>query len=407
MSIIWVDDPSFYNSTELFTRWVQFGGAISLQATTGRFGNPCWRYTGGGSAITHTVANTVTGTIACSFFFESISSTTPQMILALADSGTVQVCVGFDNAGHLIVYRGNNSSGTVLATSSNGILANVWYRIELKTTIDPSAGVIELRVNGTSTGWVPNTTGLNTRNTANTFFNQVALFHFQNIVNAQNPVRANDYIFTDNNSPNAGFLGDKRCFLLTPNSDSSVTWTPTFAAFIGTHAYAVGEQLKDSNNNIQRCTIAGTSGGSAPSWATTGGVTTVSGGATFVVVGTGSNPGAHNWMAVSETPSDGDSSYNADSTPNDVDLFGITALPGSAANIVAVNNILYARKDDAGTRTVDSAIKSVATQVLSPDFGLSTSFQYIDFVQETDPNTSAAWTASGVNAALVGYKEVV
>lgn len=407
MSVILVDDPSYYNSTQLATRWSLFG-SISLQAATGRFGTPCWRYTSGGNAIFRSVPLVATGTIAVSLFFETLSGTTPQQIISFVDSvaNLTQCCLWFDSGGHLNVSRGT-TSGTVLATSTNSLSANVWYRIEFKLTVNSSSGSIEVRVNGTSTGWIPPTSSLNTQNSSNANFNQVSLFHFQGAVNPSNPVRANDYVFTDSNTPNANFLGDKRCFLVLPAADSSVSWTPTFATFLNSHGYVAGETFTDGTN-IQRCTVPGTSQSTgSPTWASTGGVTTTSGGATFAVVGSGSNPGVHNWMAVSEIPSDGDSSYNADATPGDIDLFTMTTLPGAAANIVAVNNVLYSRKDDAGTRTQSSAIKSGGTTVLSAAAGLSTSYAYIDFIQETDPNTSAPWTASGVNAATMGYKEVV
>jgi hypothetical protein len=48
----------------------------------------------------------------------------------------------------------------------------------------------------------------------------------------------------------------------------------TFGAWAATHAYSVGNLIVDSNNNIQRCTTAGTSGGAHPTWATTIGATT-------------------------------------------------------------------------------------------------------------------------------------
>jgi hypothetical protein len=40
-------------------------------------------------------------------------------------------------------------------------------------------------------------------------------------------------------------------------------------AWTNGHGYSVGDLIVDSNGNVQRCTTAGTSGGSAPSWATT------------------------------------------------------------------------------------------------------------------------------------------
>jgi hypothetical protein len=46
------------------------------------------------------------------------------------------------------------------------------------------------------------------------------------------------------------------------------------SAWAATTAYSIGNLIVDSNGNIQRCTTAGTSGSSHPSWATTIGSTT-------------------------------------------------------------------------------------------------------------------------------------
>jgi hypothetical protein len=111
-------------------------------------------------------------------------------------------------------------------------------------------------------------------------------------------------------------------------------------------------------------------------------------------------------MAVSEIPEDSDNSYNTDSTPGDVDLFSHPNLPAGAQNIAAVDNVVVARKDDAGTRSIASQTKSGTTTATGATVALSTSYAFVDQVTETDPNTSAAWTVSGVNSALFGYKEV-
>ena len=133
-----------------------------------------------------------------------------------------------------------------------------------------------------------------------------------------------------------------------------------FAAWAASTAYVLNQQIKDSNSNIRMHHAA---------WhrthiprSTTGGGTTADG-ATLVWTcrGSGSNPGAANWMAVSEPIVDGDNSYNSDSVVNDVDLFTIQALPAGAANISAVDNVIYCRKDDAGTRTISNEIKSGTT----------------------------------------------
>jgi hypothetical protein len=55
-------------------------------------------------------------------------------------------------------------------------------------------------------------------------------------------------------------------------------------AWTATHAYTVGNLIVDSNGNIQRCTTAGTSGGSPPTWATTISATTTDSGAVWTMV---------------------------------------------------------------------------------------------------------------------------
>jgi hypothetical protein len=122
------------------------------------------------------------------------------------------------------------------------------------------------------------------------------------------------------------------------------------------------------------------------------------------VLGSGSNPGAANWMAVSEIPPDDNSSYVTDATPGDIDRYTFPSIAGSTVKAVAVN--IRTQKDDAGTRTIRAVTKSAGTTADSgTDFALSLS-SYADFqgVFETDPNTGVAWTTAGVNAAEFGMK---
>jgi hypothetical protein len=398
MSVVWMDDPSFYNSAQCLVRY-EDAGSVQVLTTGGRFGGPCWNFTTNFGRIRKNVPSAATYTMAFSVKWTSQNSIP---FFLVKDSGTVQLTARL-NAGQIQVFRGDQS--VLLAQSSNSVITGVWYRIEFKFTIDPSAGVIEVRVNGTSTGWIPSTGSLNTRASANSTANMIQIGYDQNSTPAG--YNFNDYVITDTNSPNANFLGDKRCFLRMPSSDSSVQWTPTFASYVNGTAYVVGQQLKDSNNNVQRCTTAGTASTASPTWATTGGSTTsVGGGCVFTVVGSGSNPGAHNWMAVSENPADDDSSYNLDATPGDIDLFGFPNLPAGVQNIAAVDNVARIRKDDAGTRSAATQMHSGATNATGSTVPLSSTYIYLDTIQETDPNTSAAWVATNLNSATFGYKEV-
>lgn len=66
------------------------------------------------------------------------------------------------------------------------------------------------------------------------------------------------------------------------------TANPSWAA---STAQSVGNLIVDGNGNIQRCTTAGTTGASAPAWATTLGGTTTDGGAVWTLVALHTAPG--------------------------------------------------------------------------------------------------------------------
>lgn len=66
------------------------------------------------------------------------------------------------------------------------------------------------------------------------------------------------------------------------------TANPTWAA---STVKAAGALLVDGNGNIQRCTTAGTTGGTTPSWATTLDATTVDGSVVWTLVATHTAPG--------------------------------------------------------------------------------------------------------------------
>lgn len=89
------------------------------------------------------------------------NTTTGQPIVAFFDAAAEQCSVRLDSSARIIVTRG----ATLLFTSTNTISTNTWYHLQFKATIHNTTGVYEVRVNGTSTGWVPQQTGANTRGT--------------------------------------------------------------------------------------------------------------------------------------------------------------------------------------------------------------------------------------------------
>lgn len=111
-----------------------------------------------------------------------------------------------------------------------------------------------------------------------------------------------------------------------------------------------------------------------------------------------------NWQQVSEQAFDGDTSYNSSSTVGQEDLFTIGATPATIVGILGLQITGAYRKDDAGLRKIKQALKSSATEVYGAQFSLPDSqYNYLGDIFPTDPATSASWTRTGVNAALIGY----
>src|SRR6266567_4251424 len=66
---------------------------------------------------------------------------------------------------------------------------------------------------------------------------------------------------------------------------------PSASAWASGHAYARGDQVQDANGNQQKCVVAGTSGGSAPAWATIYGATTADNTVTWQLTALAGQPG--------------------------------------------------------------------------------------------------------------------
>jgi hypothetical protein len=113
-----------------------------------------------------------------------------------------------------------------------------------------------------------------------------------------------------------------------------------------------------------------------------------------------------NHQNVDDSPGpDGDTTYNESSTVAHKDLYGLADLSEAYDTIYAVMPEIYARKDDAGDRTINTVLKSDSTESDGGAAGLSTSYAYlIGPILTEDPDTTAAWDATGVDAVQVGLE---
>jgi hypothetical protein len=106
---------------------------------------------------------------------------------------------------------------------------------------------------------------------------------------------------------------------------------------------------------------------------------------------------------VGENPNDGDTSYVHAQTSGYVDEYTFDALIFSPVAIYAVACREYARKDNASALQLEARIRSGATPSLGPatDLG-SANYGLVSHRLTEDPDTAAAWTEAGVNAAQLG-----
>jgi len=120
----------------------------------------------------------------------------------------------------------------------------------------------------------------------------------------------------------------------------------------------------------------------------------------------GRSTGSDNYALVDELPFV-TTDYVTSATVGDLDLYDFGNLPYTPLTIHAVQTSFFAAKDDAATRAVRARLRSGGTDANGTALGLSATHVQKQDLYLTDPNTSAAWTASAVNALQAGPETTV
>ena len=257
--------------------------------------------------------------------------------------GSAQVTLGLNSTGQLQFYRGT-SGGTAIGTlsASGSIAANAWYTIATSVTVDPSAGAVILYLNGAATPAI-NSTGLNTRNSSNTYANQILLN--STIANNGSVLKYDDFYCFDTTGSYQNSLPSSTLRVLTkmPSGAGTYTnWTPN------------GLAANYSNAAVQ-------------------------------------------------PPNTSD--YNSNNTATTKDSY-VTQSAGLTVAPYFVVARASMRRDDAGPHTPSIFVRSSSTDssgIVTP--ALSSSYIFYDAIFQTDPATSAVWTGAGADAAQVGVIE--
>ena len=109
---------------------------------------------------------------------------------------------------------------------------------------------------------------------------------------------------------------------------------------------------------------------------------------------------------VDETAPNSDTDYISTATPADKESFAFAAL-GITGNVKAVQTSLFARKDDAGSRTIRELCRSGGTNYVGASASIGDTYLYYCEIREINPDGApAAWSVAGVDAAEFGVELV-
>lgn len=110
-----------------------------------------------------------------------------------------------------------------------------------------------------------------------------------------------------------------------------------------------------------------------------------------------------NYTNVDETIADGDTTYNYTSTPGTEDLYAMADLAVGYV-VKAVQLVVEARKDDAGSRSIAITGRRSGTGYTGTTQSLLDTFMFLMQALDVDPTDSGAWTSTRVNDFQVGAK---
>lgn len=335
MALRFIDSFDHYATADINQKYSSTSGTVAVSAGNGRRSTSSLRCGLTGNVV-RVIDSQGTWVVGFAIKFAALGSGDVAFLI-IQDGGSTQVDIRLRADGTLRATR----NGTALATSTSALSANTTYYVETKVLISDTVGTVEVRVNGSSTGWI-NITGQDTKNTANSTANSIVI----NGATSGGSTDFDDYYICDGaGSVNNDFLGDVRvdCYMPNGNGNSS--------------------QLVGSDGNS-----------------------------------------TDNYLLVDEASQDGDTDYVQSSTVNNKDTYAFTDMSHTPSSIFGTQLNMIAKKDDSGTRSICSVVRSGGTDYDGDTQALGTTYSDYRQIRETDPATSAAWTRTNLNSAEFGVK---
>ncbi|MHC4238560.1 MAG: hypothetical protein ACYSUC_02210 [Planctomycetota bacterium] len=343
MAMIFFDScGDYYDSDTGNQVWTRWSASPSVLTTGGRRSSAGIEL--GQNDEVSCVFDPGVSNIFVGFAFKVPSLTFLNELLWLREGDTTHINFETDTGGVLRCER----NGTFLGASPAGtIFENTWHYLECHVIVaDGTGGSVEVRIDGAT---VINLSSIDTRNGGNGVIDTV-LFDF-----ATGGVQAtiDDFYILDTTgtAPQNTFLGDVHVNAVLPDGDGfSSAFDTTFPSSPTTH-----------------------------------------------------------YTKVDESPHTGDTDYNETPTVNDVDLFDYAALPTitGGSTVISVKAAAASKKPDGSlaqmrlvTRPTSTTFNGAKTNTLQSDY------KYKFEIWDDDPQASAAWTDSTINAAEFGVESL-
>jgi hypothetical protein len=337
------------SSVNMLALWTTgfLGSNGGVSAGNGRSGGSSLRFAQANGALAASNSKTLdaqaTWGVACALKV-SVLVGQATAIIQFVDGASVQCDLRLNPDGTLTVTR----NGTALGSTSGAVTISNYVHIEFKVTIHPTAGTVDVWINGASR---LSLTGQNTRATSNSSANVINLgLVTQPNISGAYTYDFDDIIVYDGQATDANGFPD----ITGPIGDCGLVW------LLPTGAGTTTQFTPDSGVNYAR---------------------------------------------INETTPDGDTSYVSDANVGDIDTYAIADLPVNVASVKSVAACHYARKTDTASRSIAAELRSGGTNYShAAQIFLGTNYQYDFSNWGANPNTSAAWTVAGVNALEVGQK---
>jgi hypothetical protein len=348
-----VDSFSHYSTADLWgtgsgQKWTGFGassstGNVFISSGTGIVGNSLRIQPNTNVVyVSKTLANLATWIIGFRFRVTVFHTTG---LCILLDSGNPQVTLFLNSDGTLSAFNGAVTAVTG-GRSTNVIYPNIWYYVEMKCTINSSISANTWQVNVNGTNWINVATGQSSKSTSNTTANQVALGNWSGANASGN--QYNDYcdFYCDGGgSVNGGaFWGDIKVECHWPIAQG------TYSSWVPQGGLAVG--------------------------------------------------------CVDDLMPNGDINFIAINTTNSKSTFLFQSLVYPPTGIVCAQVTHVSKKTDAGTRQITDYCVSGSATTAGNTVSLANGYIMYTNIITQDPNTLAAWTASGINAAEFGVEQL-